>query len=174
MSVPSVAGRRVATVVASLALISLGVMIRGEMPKAEDRVFDIFEHTSSPVPMLGDVSNVRLTVTDSVNNYATNGVWAVVDFDYTQDMELGLSNYSAKIEATDGTTYDSVGTTSSECGMMYPGLRTHCTLVFEMPREKTAGATLHFGLVNPMGLEVVLPLGEAAGVDKLEVDGFYL
>ncbi|MEH0146652.1 hypothetical protein V6D40_03095 [Corynebacterium sp. Q4381] len=63
MSAPS---RRVAAVAASLALISLGVFIRGQLPKAEDLVYAPYEYGSA-APKLGTFDSARVTVSEKLN-----------------------------------------------------------------------------------------------------------
>lgn len=46
-----------------------------------------------------------------------------------------------RIQAEDGTLFDSVDPGLRACEMIYPGVRTECTMVFEMPLDKLPGAT---------------------------------
>ena len=67
----------------------------------------------------------------------------------------------AEIEAAGGNLYAPQNSPSNACELTYPGLHSPCTLVFEMPEEEIAGATLYFYVANRMGPRVVVELPEA-------------
>lgn len=163
--------RRVWAVAASLALLSLGVMVRDQLPKAFDLAYAPFVYDES-APRLGTVDDVRVTIAETVNGVSSNAGWVVVDFGFTPDVEEDL--FTGAIHAADGTIFGSVSSMLRSCGVTYPGLRTTCSLVFEMAPDKLDGAAFHLGVPGgQMSPEVVVPLGEPArtgDVEKEEID----
>lgn len=163
--------RKVWAVAASLALLSLGVFVRDQLPQAFDLAYAPFEYGES-APKLGTVEDVRTAVAASLNGVSSNAGWVVVDFGFTPDAEKDL--LEGEIHAADGTIFASVSSMLRSCGVTYPGLRTTCSLVFEMPTDKLPGATLHLGVPGgQMSPEAVVPLGEPArtgDVVKEEID----
>ena len=151
--------RRMAAVAASLALLSLGVFVRDQLPKANDLVFAPFSYDGE-APKIGKIGDVRATVAETVNGIPTHAAWLVVEFAYQPDELISLQG---EVEAADGTLYGSSNQMLMACGPRYPGLETQCTLVFEMPADKLAGATL---LIRPpstqMAPEAAVPLPDAA------------
>ena len=132
--------RRVWAAAAALALFSLGVSIRGQMPNPNDRVFAQFNYEGY-APTLGTVENVHSFVTESFNEIPSNVSWLVVDFTFTPDASTGV--ITGQVEAADGALFDPAYGWTKTCGVVYPGLTVDCTLVFEMPEEKIEGATLY-------------------------------
>lgn len=163
--------RRVWAVAASLALLSLGVLVRDQLPQAFDRAYAPFVYDET-APKLGTVEDVRTTVADSLNGASSNADWVVVDFGFTPDADKEL--LEGEVHGEDGTIFASVNSMLRACGVTYPELRTTCSLVFEMPAEKVSGATLHLGVPGgQMSPEVVVPLGEperTGDVVKEEID----
>ncbi|MCP1387884.1 hypothetical protein M5J20_06725 [Corynebacterium sp. TA-R-1] len=156
--------RRLATAAATLALLSLGVFVRGQLPSANDLVFAPFEY-GGDAQLIGKVDNVRATVADEVNGVPTHAAWVVVDFDYTPDSLISLQG---EIEAADGTLYASENEMLLSCGTRYTGLRTQCTLVFEMPAEQLDGARLVIGPpATQMAPQAIVPVAGAAVLPKV-------
>lgn len=163
--------RRLATAAAVLALLSLGVFIRDQLPKPNDLVFAPFSY-GAHAPKIGVVGDVRATVADTVNGIPTHAAWLVVDFAYEPDELLSLQG---EIEAADGTLYGAANHMLMACGPRYPGLVTQCTLVFEMPAEQIEGARL---LVRPpssqMAPEASVPLPAPAAQRDIVREGVQL
>ena len=132
-------GRRVWTVAAVLALLSLGVFLRGQLPNPVDRVFAPFDYTSS-APEIGTVEDTRAYVTPVFNGMNTNASWVVVDFRVTPEASIGFVRGS--ITAADGTEFTQSNSWSNSCPVLYPGRTVDCTFVFEMPQDKIDNATL--------------------------------
>ena len=149
--------RRVWTTAAALALLVLGMQPRDVLPNAADRAAESFDYNNS-APVIGDVEDVRATVAQTFNGAASNAKWVVVDYQFTQDQEVLIG---AEIEAAGGNLYAPENSPSNACELTYPGLRSPCTLVFEMPEEEIAGATLYFYVGNRMGPRVVVQLPDA-------------
>ena len=149
--------RRVWTTAAALALLVLGMQLRDVLPNAADRAAESFDYANS-APIIGDVEDAQVTVAESFNGAVSNARWVVVDYQFTQDQEALLG---AEIEAAGGNLYAPENTPGNACELTYPGLRSPCTLVFEMPEDEVAGATLYFYVGNRMGPRVVVQLPEA-------------
>ena len=149
--------RRVWTTAAALALLVLGMQIRDVLPNAADRAAESFDYDNS-APVIGAVDDVQATVAETFNGAASNAKWVVVDYQFTQDQEMLIG---AEIEAAGGNLYAPENSASSACELTYPGLHSPCTLVFELPEEEIAGATLYFYVANRMGPRVVVQLPEA-------------
>lgn len=168
MSAPT---RRVAAVAASLALISLGVFIRGQLPKAEDLVYAPHEYGST-APKLGTFDSARVTVSEKLNGVPSHAGWVQVNFGFTPEATTVLRG---RIQAEDGTLFDSVGPGLRACEVIYPGVRTECTMVFEMPLDKLPGATL---LLDPMTTQMAprasLLLDDPSVTGEITVEGIDL
>ena len=149
--------RRVWTTAAALALLVLGMQLRDVLPNAADRAAESFDYAHS-APIIGDVEDVQVTVAESFNGATSNARWVVVDYQFTQDQEALLG---AEIEAAGGNLYAPENTPGNACELTYPGLRSPCTLVFEMPEDEVEAATLYFYVGNRMGPRVVVQLPEA-------------
>lgn len=149
--------RRVWTTAAALALLVLGMQLRDVLPNAADRAAASFDYANS-APIIGDVEDVQVTVAETFNGTASNARWVVVDYQFTQDQEVLLG---AEIEAAGGNLYAPENTPGNACELTYPGLRSPCTLVFEMPEDEVEAATLYFYVGNRMGPRVVVQLPEA-------------
>lgn len=131
--------RRVWTVAVVLALLTLGVFIRGQLPNPLDRVFARFDYTSS-APEVGTVEDTRAYVTPVFNGMSTNASWMVVDFRVTPEASIGFVRGS--ITTADGTEFTQSNSWSNSCPVLYPGRTVDCTFVFEMPENKIDDATL--------------------------------
>lgn len=146
-------GRRVVSVVAALALLSVGVTLRGQLPKPDDLVYSQFDYTQS-APLLGEISNVRVTTGETLGGRRTHAAWVVVDYTFTPD---AFGSLDAELISEDGTIYAKLP--QGPCKLAYPGLTTECTLAFEMPLDQLPGAVVH---LNPgstsMAPRLVVPL----------------
>lgn len=150
---------RVWVVAASLALLSLGGLVREQMPAAKDLMFAPFEY-GAEAPTLGTAENLSVTVADTLNGKPSQAGWVLVDLDYTPAESARF--LAGQIEAADGKLYGPANATAFACELLYPGHRTPCTFVFEMPAEQLGGATLRLGPTSEaMAPRIVLPLEEA-------------
>ncbi|WP_311390494.1 hypothetical protein [Corynebacterium haemomassiliense] len=162
--------RRVWTTAAALALLVLGMQLRDVLPNAADRAAESFDYDSS-APVIGDVDDVQVTVAETFNGTASNAAWVVVDYQFTQDQEVLLG---AEIEAAGGNLYAPENTPGNACELTYPGLRSPCTLVFEMPEDEVEAATLYFYVGNRMGPRVVVQLPETQRQSRVTREAVWL
>lgn len=115
--------------VATLLLLVVGMLIEESLPYRDDLVFSTFDY-GTEAPMIGEVTDVRATLTNQVNGALTNGRWLVIDFARTPEESMSLI---ATIDIADGRSFSPVNSLSATCGHGYPGLKEECPLVFEMP-----------------------------------------
>ena len=162
--------RRVWTTAAALALLVLGMQLRDVLPNAADRAAESFDYANS-APIIGDVEDAQVTVAESFNGAASNARWVVVDYQFTQDQEALLG---AEIEAAGGNLYAPENTPGNACELTYPGLRSPCTLVFEMPEDEVEAATLYFYVGNRMGPRVVVQLPETQRQSRVTREAVWL
>lgn len=162
--------RRVWTTAAALALLVLGMQLRDVLPNAADHAAASFDYDSS-APVIGDVDDVQVTVAETFNGTASNAAWVVVDYQFTQDQEVLLG---AEIEAAGGNLYAPENTPGNACELTYPGLRSPCTLVFEMPEDEVEAATLYFYVGNRMGPRVVVQLPETQRQSRVTREAVWL
>lgn len=145
--------RRVVSVVAALALLSVGVTLRAQLPKPDDLVYGQFDYAQS-APLLGEVTDVRVTTGETLGGLRTHAAWVVVDYTFTPD---AFGSLNAELISADGTIYAQLP--KMPCKLAYPGLTTECTLAFEMPLDQLPGAELHFNPGNTsMAPRLVVPL----------------
>ena len=161
---------RVLTTAAALALLVLGMQLRDVLPNAADRAAESFDSANS-APIIGDVEDVQVTVAESFNGATSNARWVVVDYQFTQDQEALLG---AEIEAAGGNLYAPENTPGNACELTYPGLRSPCTLVFEMPEDEVEAATLYFYVGNRMGPRVVVQLPETQRQSRVTREAVWL
>ncbi|WP_301925747.1 hypothetical protein [Corynebacterium glaucum] len=167
MSRASNASRRVAAVAVSLALLILGVVLRDQLPKPEDLVYQTYDHDRS-APPLGEVEDIRVTTGETLGGVRTNAAWVVVDYAFTPET---LGYPSAQIITENGTLYDPLP--ELPCTKTYPGLRTECTSVFEMPLDSLAGAQLRLDPGStPMAPRLVVPLENPVATREIVREGF--
>ena len=162
--------RRVWTTAAALALLVLGMQLRDVLPNAADRAAESFDYAHS-APIIGDVEDAQVTVAESFNGAVSNARWVVVDYQFTQDQEALLG---AEIEAAGGNLYAPENTPGNACELTYPGLRSPCTLVFEMPEDEVEAATLYFYVGNRMGPRVVVQLPETQRQSRVTREAVWL
>jgi len=162
--------RRVWTTAAALALLVLGMQLRDVLPNAADHAAASFDYDGS-APVIGDVDDVQVTVAETFNGTASNAAWVVVDYQFTQDQEVLLG---AEIEAAGGNLYAPENTPGNACELTYPGLRSPCTLVFEMPEDEVEAATLYFYVGNRMGPRVVVQLPETQRQSRVTREAVWL
>lgn len=145
--------RRVVSVVTALALLSVGVTVRAQLSKPDDSVYRQFDYAQS-APLLGEITDVRVTTGEALDGLSTNAAWVVVDYLFTPD---AFGSLEADLVSADGTIYAKLP--NSPCKLAYPGLTTECTLAFEMPLDQLPGAELHFSPGNTsMAPRLVVPL----------------
>lgn len=155
--------QRVWTVAASLALLILGVFLRGELPRADSVAYKPFEYTLE-APYLGKVDDVRVTTSSVLNGVPSNAQWVVVDYWYTPETDLTV--VFSEVMATDGSTHYKVDGPS--CGPAYPGLRTECVIAFEMPEDKIAGAVMHlYTGIETMAPRLLVPFENPASAAEI-------
>lgn len=160
--------RKIWAVAASLAVLSLGVFLREQLPSANDRIFAAFEY-GDQAPQIGKIENVNTRIAETVNGMSSLAGWVIVDFSYTPD-ELG--QLTGEIQAEDGTLFASTNSMAFSCGTRYTGLRTECTLVFEMPPEKLEAAKLLvYRGTTQMAPQMTIDLGEPTRVPDAAVEG---
>lgn len=163
--------RRIVATAAALALLSLGGLIREQLPDAQDRAFAPFNY-GAEAPKIGRVDGVHTITADAINGVPTHARWLVVEFTHTPDTGQVLEG---QIKATDGTLYGPANHLASSCGTLYPQLPTQCTLVFEMPAEQIAGARLFLHpSATQMAPRVVLELGEPVEAGNISREGLTL
>lgn len=162
--------RRVWATAAALALLVGGMQIRDALPSAAERAAAPF-YSESTAPIIGAVEDVNVAATKTFNGTATNADWVVVDYQFVPEKQVLLG---AEIEGADGTVFASANTVGNACGATYPGMRSECTLVFEMPAEQAEGAKLMFYVSNQMGPQLVVPLGQLAAEADVVRSGVWL
>lgn len=145
---------RVWTAAATLALLVLGMQLRNALPAAQQVAVAPFVY-GNQAPIIGEVDEVRATLTGNFNGVPTNAVWLVLDFTFIQDGEALLVS---SIESADGKEYLAENGTLNGCGVKYPGLRSACTVVVEIPRGQLAGANLVIYPTSRMSPQMVIPL----------------
>ena len=150
--------RRVWSILAVSALLSVGIWGRLVLPNPVDAVNASFEY-GAEAPYIGSISEVRARSTQAVNGVVSQAAWLVVDFEYKPDFAASLV---AEIEARDGTRYNPNPPVSTSCGSpLYPQLKVSCTLITEMPKSDMPGARIEFSQwSDPMAPLAVVVLGE--------------
>lgn len=161
---------RVWTVAAALALLVLGMQLRDALPSPQQVAAAPFIY-GNKAPIIGEVDDVRATLTENFNGVPTNAVWLVLDFAYIEDAKTP----KLSVRSTDGKEYLSESYIPQDCDEIYPGLRSTCTMVVEIPREQLPGASLTFRVPSRMGPLMVIPLdpilAEANEVPELAREG---
>lgn len=145
---------RVWTVAAALALLVLGMQLRDALPSAQQVAAAPFIY-GNQAPIIGEVDDVRATLTENLNGVPTNAVWLVLDFAYIKDAQTVPS---VSVKSADGKEYLSESNVLGDCSGTYPGLRSTCTMVVEIPREQLPGANINFSIPSRMGPLMVIPL----------------
>lgn len=156
--------RRVWVTAAALVLLVLGMQIRDLLPSAGSLAQAHFDYHGGHAPVIGDVGEVRATVTQTLNGKYTNANWVLLEYEYTENTNV---LFHTSIAAPDGTTYYSSNSMLRGCGVKYPGLTSHCSIVFEMPKEKLEGAEVRLAQPSRMGARFVLPIEVVAEVPEL-------
>lgn len=156
--------RRVWVTAAALVLLVLGMQIRDLLPSAGSLAQAHFDYHGSHAPMVGDINNVRATVTQKLNGKDTNASWVILEYDYTKDAN---GPFHESLAAPDGTTYYATISMHRGCGLTYPGLVSHCAIVFEIPKEQLGGAELRVAQSNRMGPRLILPIQDVTEVPEV-------
>ena len=76
--------RRVWSILAVSALLSVGIWGRLVLPNPVDAVNASFEY-GAEAPYIGSISEVRARSTQAVNGGVSQAAWLVVDFEYKPD-----------------------------------------------------------------------------------------
>ncbi|GAA1177201.1 hypothetical protein CGLAUT_01800 [Corynebacterium glaucum] len=161
--------RRIWPIVVSLALLSFGVILRDQLPTPEDLAYETFNYDES-APLLGEISNVRVTTGETLGGVSTYASWVVIDYHFIPD---SLGSPDARLVTTDGTIYDELPVTA--CPSVYPGLKVECTLAFEMPLEKLPGAEVYFSPEDTsMAPRIVVPLQNPVATHDIVRERFEL
>lgn len=130
---------RVLSVTAALAVLALGMVIREQLPAAQELMDQPFIHTTT-APTFGTIRDPRPQVGTELNGIKTHGLWLVVEFPFTPAAHNVL--VTGTLTAADGRTFDAANSFRQPCGTLYPGLETTCALAFEVPADALPGVTL--------------------------------